>query len=111
MMTAFVLGMALGQLALFSPAKKALGLLPLALLAEGGNALSVLLFSFVAGPSDLPLWFAGLSGQLVASSLGAAVPNVMVAELAPSSRMGTMMGLTSTCESVRLPNSLSTRCV
>lgn len=56
--------------------------------------------ALIKGPDQLPLWFVGLAGQIFSSAFGSAVVSIAIADLAPPSKLGTIMGLASTAEQV-----------
>ena len=98
MMTCFVLGMAVTQIAIFAPVQKKVGILRLGSFSGGALGLACLGFTAVNGPSFIGLCLFGVSAAVAifASALMGPIVNVLIAERAPSDQLGFAMGLAST---------------
>ena len=98
MMTGFVLGMAVTQMAVFPKVWPKVGLLRLGATAGFVNACASLVASTVTDSAGLGVFVACVAIQVVCNGMSGQVVNVKISDLAPSEKMGMIMGFASTAE-------------
>eukprot|EP00908_Phaeocystis_cordata_P012625 Transcript_2361.p1 GENE.Transcript_2361~~Transcript_2361.p1 ORF type:complete len:519 (-),score=243.95 Transcript_2361:127-1683(-) len=100
LMSVFILGMAIGQIALFPKLAKAFGMMRVGVAASLVTAATYFAVSFVRGPQQLPIWLVATAVQILGGALAGPIVNVKIAELAPKDKLGMTMGFASTAEQV-----------
>jgi len=100
LMSTFILGMAIGQIALFPKLAKAFGMMRVGVAASLVTAATYFAVSFVRGPEDLLIWLAATAVQILGGALAGPIVSVKIAELAPKDKLGMTMGLASTAEQI-----------
>lgn len=100
LMSTYILGMAIGQIALFPKLAKAFGMMRVGVVASLVAAATYFAVSFVRGPEDLPIWFVATAVQIFGGALAGPIVSVKIAELAPKDKLGMTMGFASTAEQI-----------